>query len=116
MKTLKHLTKENIKISIDTEEEFKVDVPLIYAILPVIPLILLIIFSESYSLFTPPIILDTTTAMLISLFVALLFEFIRKRNLKSVLNALKSFWDGMGQIFSSKMKRHARLPDVSFPV
>lgn len=30
------------------QEDFKVDVPLIYAILPVLPLILLIVFSKIY--------------------------------------------------------------------
>lgn len=79
----------------------KVDVPLIYAILPVLPLILLVVFSQYLQLFNPPIVLDTTTAMIISLFVAMFFDLYRTKSLKSVFNNVKIFWDGMGKVFAS---------------
>jgi len=66
-----------------------------------LPIILLLIFSELVSFFPEPIQLDTTTAMFISLFVALIFEFIRKRNLKDVFDSLKIYWNGMGNIFKT---------------
>ncbi len=83
-----------------SREEFKVDVPLIYAVLPVLPLALLIVFSRYLHLFDPIIELDTTTAMLISLLVAMLFELLRKRNITYFLDGLKSFWNGMGKVFA----------------
>lgn len=71
-------------------KDFKVDIPLIYAILPVLPLFLLIIFSKYVHLFDPPIELDTTTAMFVSLAVSMLFELIRLRSFKAVFMTLNS--------------------------
>jgi DcuC family C4-dicarboxylate transporter len=39
--------------------------------------------------------------MFISLFVALIMEFIRVKNIKEVLQSLNTFWNGMGNIFKS---------------
>lgn len=39
--------------------------------------------------------------MLISLFIAIIFELIRVKNFKTVLASLKVFWDGMGNIFKT---------------
>jgi DcuC family C4-dicarboxylate transporter len=75
--------------------------PAIYAIIPLLPILLLLIFSELFNLFTTPIQLDTTTAMFISLFVALIFEFIRKRKIQEVFDSLKTYWNGMGNIFKT---------------
>ena len=47
------------------------------------------------------IILDTSTAMFISVFIAILFELFFKRNLKDVLSSLNVFWSGMGNIFKT---------------
>ena len=77
------------------------DIPLIYAILPVLPLFLLIIFSKYVHLFDPPIELDTTTAMFVSLAVSMLFELIRLRSFKAVFMTMKSFWEGMGKVFTN---------------
>ncbi|MEG1587630.1 MAG: C4-dicarboxylate transporter DcuC [Bacteroidales bacterium] len=82
-------------------KKFKVDVPLIYAILPILPLAMLVIFSKYIQLFDPPIELDTTTAMFVSLFIAMIFELIRNRSVSAVFNSVKSFWNGMGNVFSS---------------
>ncbi len=86
---------------IDENEKKELKAPLIYAIIPILPIILLIVFSKIFSLFRIPITLDTTTAMFISLFVALICEFIRKKNLTAVLDSLKIFWNGMGNIFKT---------------
>jgi DcuC family C4-dicarboxylate transporter len=90
---------ENLKEEKQNQE--KLDVPLIYAVIPVLPIVLLIVFSKLFSLFPSPITLDTTTAMFISLFIALIFEGIRKRNLKELFDSLKIFWNGMGNIFKT---------------
>ena len=79
----------------------KVEVPLIYAIIPILPIILLILFSELLHIFPISIKLDTTTAMIISLFIALLFEMIRTKNIKGVFDSMKVFWNGMGNIFKT---------------
>lgn len=81
--------------------EVKNDVPIIYAIIPILPIILLIVFSKIFNFFPNPITLDTTTAMFISLFVAIIFELIRTKNIKLVMNSLKVFWNGMGNIFKT---------------
>ena len=47
------------------------------------------------------IILDTSTAMFISVFIAIVFELIFKRNLKEVFKSLNIFWSGMGNIFKT---------------
>lgn len=75
--------------------------PAVYAIIPILPLLLLIVFSDLFQFFESPIVLDTTTAMFISLFVGIVFEFFRVRNLKSVLESLSVFWNGMGNIFKT---------------
>lgn len=80
----------------------KPDVPLIYAILPVLPLILLIIFSPFVNLFPGhPVLLDTTTAIILCLFVAFGFELVTKWNVKEVFASLKTFWEGMGKVFAT---------------
>jgi len=76
-------------------------IPVIYALIPILPIILLMVFSKIFSLFEVPIVLDTTTAMFISLFVALICELVRTRNIKSVLNSFQTFWNGMGNIFKT---------------
>jgi DcuC family C4-dicarboxylate transporter len=81
--------------------EVKNDVPIIYAIIPILPIILLIVFSKIFNFFPNPITLDTTTAMFISLFVAIIFELIRTKNIKLVMDSLKVFWNGMGNIFKT---------------
>ena len=82
-------------------EEKELKAPLIYALIPILPIILLIVFSEIFNIFSVPISLDTTTAMFISLFVALIFEFIRTKKIKEVFNSLNTFWSGMGNIFKT---------------
>ncbi|MFT5925323.1 MAG: DcuC family C4-dicarboxylate transporter, partial [Rubritalea sp.] len=66
------------------EEEMPVKAPLIYAFIPVLPILLLLVFSSLFNIFGIPVILDTTTAMFISLFIALVLEWIRKRSIKKV--------------------------------
>lgn len=82
--------------------DFKTTVPLVYALLPVLPLILLIVFSRFVQL-SPDnaIILETTTATFIGLLVAFTFELFRRRSLKEVFSSLKTFWEGMGKVFAS---------------
>ena len=82
-------------------KEWKSDTPLIYALLPLLPVILLLLFSPFLHLFSDyPIVPDTTTAVFISLFVALICEWIRSRRTQNVFASLKFFWTGMGKMFT----------------
>ena len=91
--------EEHKEIKSDVKEEDMA--PAYYAIIPVFPLILLVIFSDFFTFFKKPIVLDTTTAMFISFFLALIFELIRKKNLKALLGSFTIFWSGMGNIFKT---------------
>ncbi|HCQ16502.1 MAG TPA: C4-dicarboxylate ABC transporter, partial [Cryomorphaceae bacterium] len=86
---------------VEKKEKKEVKAPLIYAIIPVLPLVLLIIFSNLFQVLDVPVLLDTTTAMFISLFVALIFELVRTRNIKATMQSLSTFWNGMGNIFKT---------------
>ena len=92
--------EENIASTIE-ETNLALDVPKIYAIIPILPLLLLIIFSDLLQLFQSPILLDTTTAMLISLIVAMIFEWFRIKSISKVFDSLSIFWNGMGDIFKT---------------
>lgn len=83
------------------KEKSKVKAPAIYALIPVLPLILLILFSDFFEIFDVPAVLDTTTAMFVSLFIALAFELIRTRDPRAVMLSLSTFWNGMGNIFKT---------------
>ncbi len=68
--------------------------PLIYAALPILPLVLIIGFSKVVG---STVKMDVVTAMVISTLVSMLAEFIRSRDLKSVLQSLMLFFDGLGR-------------------
>lgn len=74
-----------------TEEERP---PLIYAILPTVPLILVVGFSP---IFNNPITLNVITAMIMSTLLSILFEYIRLKDARPVLDSLLVFFDGMGK-------------------
>lgn len=71
--------------------------PKIYAILPTLPLILVIVFCP---LFVKSIQMNVITAMLICTIVAMGFEFIRFRKLRPVMDNIMTFFDGMGKQFT----------------
>ena len=75
--------------------------PVIYALLPILPIALLLIFSNFIQSTASPIQLDTTTVMFLSLFLALVFELVRYRSVKRVFDSLQVFWNGMGDIFKT---------------
>lgn len=79
----------------------KPDVPLVFALLPILPLTLLIVFSPFVGLFQPTVTLGTTTAMLFSLFCSLVFVWLHTRSLRATFDAFTGFWKGMGNVFTS---------------
>ncbi|MEE4218223.1 MAG: C4-dicarboxylate transporter DcuC [Xanthomonadales bacterium] len=79
-------------------DEDQARAPVVYALLPLLPLFLLFIFSP---LMVQSIRLDVVTAMLISLAVGMSCEGIRHRSLREALGGIVPFFRGMGEIFSS---------------
>ena len=88
----------NDNIIIDKKISSDESTPIVYSLIPILPIILLIFFSK---IMNSSIILDTSTAMFISVFIAIVFELIFKRNLKEVFKSLNIFWSGMGNIFKT---------------
>ncbi len=80
--------------TIDSKEE---KAPAIYAILPMLPLFLILVFSK---LLITTIKMNVVTAMLIGIFVSLVFEVIRFKNVKKVFDSIQVFFDGMGMQFA----------------
>lgn len=98
-KNSKEVFNENEETkSVESKEEVKGGslFKIVYAILPILPIILLII-----TFFLPfKIDLSVEVATLACFAIAILCEFIRKRNGKQVLDGTESFFKGMGNSFS----------------
>lgn len=71
------------------------NVPKIYAILPIIPLFLIICFSKVAG---STIRIDVVTAMVLSTIIAIIFEMVRHKDIKKVFGSFKLFFEGMGKI------------------
>ena len=72
--------------------------PLIYAVLPILPMIFILGFSP---IFKSSIKMDVVTAMFLSTVISMVFEGIRTLNIKEVFGSLKYFYEGMGKNFAS---------------
>lgn len=76
--------------------------PKIYALLTVLPLFLLLTFNpivtEYFGL--PTIKLGIPAAVIITIFVSMIFEYIRKREFAEVMASMKVFFEGMGKYFA----------------
>ena len=94
----KQLIKQENPESI-SKSESAVNAPKIYALLPVMPLAMLILFSG----LIPGIMLieelNTTTALFMGFGLSVIFELIRHKNLRTVFSSVSIFWDGMSSIF-----------------
>lgn len=84
-------------------EESKGEVPLIYAILPVLPLVLIMACSPlvtSYFGFPWKIKLNIANAMFMCTFLAFAFEIIHRRSFAEALKVFKEYFVAMGRIFT----------------
>lgn len=90
-----HIAK---KIDLEHNDNGEEEPNKLYALLPVLPLFLILIFSQ---LFIKSIKMDVVTAMIVSIIVSMIFEYIRKRDLKEVLKSMQIFFDGMGTQFAA---------------
>lgn len=80
---------------IDTNEGLP---PIIYALLPIVPLILILVFSK---LCIPTVKMSVVTAMLISMTISMCFELVRIRDMQKVFASIQVFFDGMGKQFAT---------------
>lgn len=87
---------EKAGTDIKTKPVENVDCPTIYAILPIIPLLLITIFS-----FVPSISLDVVTANLIGLIFVFTIELIVRKNKKDITNDFKVVLKAMGKSFAN---------------
>jgi DcuC family C4-dicarboxylate transporter len=90
-----HIAK---RIDLESADKDENEPGKLYALLPVLPLVLILVFSQ---LFIKSIKMDVVTAMIISIAVSMTFEYFRKRNLKEVLKSIQIFFDGMGNQFAA---------------
>ena len=72
--------------------------PKIYALLPMIPIIFALVFSK---LGISSIKMSVVTAMIISIFIAMILEVIRTRRPMEVCKNIQVFFDGMGHLFAT---------------
>lgn len=82
----------------DTRESEEELPPAVYAILPLVPICLVLVFSK---LAVASIKMPVVTAMIISIALAMLFELVRTHDIKKVFGSLQVFFDGMGKIFAT---------------
>ncbi len=83
------------------EQETSLPVPKIYSILPLVPLFILLIFNPVViGSFGYKIKVGVPAAIVLSVIVSMIFEWIRKRDGKETLAGLKSFFEGMGKQFA----------------
>lgn len=72
--------------------------PMIYALLPMLPIVLVLVFSN---LCITTIKMPVVTAMVMSVAISMLLELIRTRNLQCVFGSIQVFFDGMGKLFAT---------------
>jgi DcuC family C4-dicarboxylate transporter len=85
------------------ETESRIDpktaaLPAYYALFPLVPLVLLIIFNK---LVWKTIVLDTSTAMIIGWFLAIVIDLLRNRDIKKTFDDSMAMFSGMGAILVS---------------
>lgn len=77
-------------------------VPYFFALLPIVPMILLFVFSSLVEEWLPKSVrfkMDVVTAMFISFFIALFCDFIRTFSIKKAADKIAGLFDQMGQSF-----------------
>ena len=88
-----HTAESASLLSSARQEEEKPLPPLYYAVLPTVPLILILVFSD---LLIKGVKMDIVKAMLISLFLTMVIEYLRSWDGKKVFQDIQVFFDGMG--------------------
>ena len=86
---------ENI---VDNEQDTGINAPWFYALLPLFPVILVLVFSP---LLVKAVKMDVVTAMVMGSLLGMLCELLVKRDLKAVFKGFQVFFSGMGAMFTS---------------
>ncbi len=79
---------------LDEQGTEAVAAPTWYALLPIIPFVLMMTFSK---LLVTTISVSVEVAMLLSVFIGMLCELLRTRSVRTAFAGLSSFLDGMGK-------------------
>ena len=77
------------------------DTPLYYALLPVLPMILSVVFSASLPLVGERFYLSLNGAIFLSFVAAGILDSLRTRSFKKAVDSMNVFWRGMGSGFTS---------------
>ncbi len=88
---------KGVEYELQAKEDTSRQAPLWFAVLPVLPLVLLLTFSKFA---VTSVKIDVVTAMFISLAVAMLSDYLYSRNGKAVAASLKVYLQGMGEVFA----------------
>ena len=88
----------DVGLASQTAESEAEKAPTFYALFPLLPVVLLFVFSP---LMYKGVRLEVVTALLIALLASFACDLIRRRNVKESFATMKSFFDGMGKLFSS---------------
>lgn len=86
--------------TVDAIEEDKDKAPLVFAILPLLPLAFIMIFSK---LCIASIKMDVVTAMLLGVFISMAFQAARTGDIPETLKSIQTFFTGMGNQFANVM-------------
>lgn len=98
--TSKLYDKKEGAIAVSTAEDADIDpkslgLPMFYAVLPLLPLIFVLIFSE---LIMKSIVLSIVAANFLSFFLAVIIHMIVRKNVKDVFNESIEFFKGIGNV------------------
>ena len=93
-----HIAAEHVGAVVESEDstENKIEAPTWYALLPMIPFVLLLVFSK---MMDSSIKMHLVVAMLISVFTGMMCELVRTRDVKGALAGFDKFLSGMGAVF-----------------
>lgn len=92
------IQQSDFVLASQTQESTAETAPTFYALFPLLPVVLLFVFSP---LMYKGVRLEVVTALLIALLASFVCDLLRRRNVKESFATMKSFFDGMGKLFSS---------------
>ena len=82
-------------------EELVKTTPLYYALFPALPLIFTVLFTPSINIFNLGVTSDIAPLIILSMFIAIIAELIRRKSVKDTFAAINPFWVGAGRVFTS---------------
>ena len=74
--------------------------PRYFALLPILPIVILVLFSPFINLWPKAITVSTTSAMLLSTAIAVTLVGLSGKGMRKALADMSAFWKGMGTVFA----------------